>query len=380
MAGLGETTARLAAAKRRLTSGAGGHASGGHMTAGGFSPNPGGLRMLSYAPADLPAKAPLVVVLHGCTQAAEGFAHAGGWLDLADRLGFAVLAPEQNNANNPNRCFRWFEPEHTTRGHGEVESIRAMTAEMVKLHDLDDQRVFVTGLSAGGAMTAAMLACYPEVFAGGAIIAGLPYGSATDVMQALGAMHSGAAGSPGELGRRIRAAAPPSTRVPRVMVWHGDADHTVVHRNGAQSAVQWAAAHGLAEAPSEVQVTPGRRRLLWRAPDTGEILVESNLLEGLSHGVALSTGGPEGVGTAAPFMLEAGVSSTWEILRFWNLAPPSAEVPPVRRDSPPVSRTPAPGAHLVGDQVMASLSGRVPDSIRDTIEGALQAAGLRKPK
>ena len=112
-----------------------------------------------------------------------------------------MLLPEQRRGNNPNVCFDWFQPEDIKRGEGEVASIAAMVRNMVAEHGLDPTRIFVTGLSAGGAMTAAMLATYPELFAGGAIIAGLPYGSAHNVKEALGTMSHARLRQPRESGR-----------------------------------------------------------------------------------------------------------------------------------------------------------------------------------
>ena len=153
-----------------------------------FGSNPGELMMFSHVPENLPAGAPLVVILHGCGQSAAAYDRGAGWSTLADRLGFAVLAPEQNRTKHINGCFNWFLAGDTTRGGGEAASIRQMIAHAVAEHRLDPRRVYVTGLSAGGGMTSAMLAAYPEVFAGGAIIAGLPYGAAGSVQEALGTM------------------------------------------------------------------------------------------------------------------------------------------------------------------------------------------------
>jgi len=153
-----------------------------------FGDNPGELRMLSYRPARLAPGAPLVVVLHGCTQTANDYAEGAGWLTLADRYGFAVLAPEQTRQNNPNLCFNWFSPKDTARGAGEAQSICSMVARAIADNASDPARVFVTGLSAGGAMTSVMLAAWPEVFAAGAVIAGLPYGAASNVQEAFVAM------------------------------------------------------------------------------------------------------------------------------------------------------------------------------------------------
>jgi len=144
-----------------------------------FGANPGALRMFSFVPNDMREPCALVVVLHGCTQTAAGYDMGAGWSMLAERYGFALLMPEQQPANNPNTCFNWFLPEDTTRDQGEAASIRQMIRHMARNANIDGKRIFVTGLSAGGAMTSVMLATYPEIFAGGAIIAGLPYGIAS---------------------------------------------------------------------------------------------------------------------------------------------------------------------------------------------------------
>src|SRR4051794_39120999 len=171
-----------------------------------FGDNPGELMMFSHVPENLAAGAPLVVILHGCGQSAAAYDRGAGWSTLADRYGFAVLAPEQNRAKHINGCFNWFLAGDTTRGGGEAASIRQMIAHMIAAHRLDPSRVYVTGLSAGGGMTSAMLAAYPEVFAGGAIIAGLPYGAAGSVQEALGTMRQPPDRSRRQWGDAVRGA------------------------------------------------------------------------------------------------------------------------------------------------------------------------------
>ena len=116
-----------------------------------FGSNPGNLRMLSFIPWKLRPKAPLVVVLHGCGQSARDITYGAGWTGLANEMGFALLAPEQRRANNPQRGFNWFHPSDRTRDSGEALSIRQMIDWMISEHGLDRKRVYVTGLSAGGA-------------------------------------------------------------------------------------------------------------------------------------------------------------------------------------------------------------------------------------
>ena len=157
----------------------------------GFGSNPGNLRMLTYVPDSVSSSPALVVVLHGCTQTAAGYDHGSGWSALADRYGFVLLYAEQQEANNPKRCFNWFQPGDIERDQGETHSIRQMVEHAVRRHGVDRSRIFVTGLSAGGAMTSTMLATYPEVFAGGAIVAGLPYHCATSVPEAFECMFQG---------------------------------------------------------------------------------------------------------------------------------------------------------------------------------------------
>jgi poly(hydroxyalkanoate) depolymerase family esterase len=375
MPGLGETVEKLSHLKRKLLADAEGAAVGeGRMrSVRGFGFNPGALSMLTYVPEHLPPGAPLVVVLHGCTQRAEAHAAAAGWLTLADRLGFVVLAPEQAPANNANRCFNWFEPEDARRGGGEAASINAMVAHSIKQHGLDPSRVFVTGLSAGGAMAAVMLATYPEVFAAGAVIAGLPYGAATNMHEAMALMHGPQDLTAGRLGALVRAAAPEAGRLPRISIWHGDVDWTVNHRNAADAARQWAEAHGLPAQPDEVQALRGRVRSIWRAPG-GEPVIESNLVRGLGHGVPLAAGGEDGLGAPGPYMLEAGISSSLEIARFWGLAPPAPAEEAIPLDAA-AADAPAATPGIAGT-VMSALNGHVSSEVEATIARALKMAGL----
>lgn len=284
-----------------------------------FGDNPGALRMRIHVPERLPDRPALIVALHGCTQTAEIFAHGTGWSAVAERSAAIVLFPEQQRANNPNLCFSWFQPSDVRRSFGEAESIRQMVKHAVAEFDIDPGKVFITGLSAGGAMAGAMLVAYPDVFAAGTIIAGLPFGAATSVQQAFREMQSGKLHTSDKLGDRVRAASDHKGPWPRVSVWHGEADSIVNPANGSNVAKQWLDLHGRDAAHAESASSNGRNSRRRWSDERGQTVVELNLVAGMDHGVPLATGGPDRYGTIGPFFLEAGISSTAETARFFGL-------------------------------------------------------------
>ncbi|MBY0611011.1 MAG: PHB depolymerase family esterase [Beijerinckiaceae bacterium] len=287
-----------------------------------FGDNPGNLKMFKYVPRSVRPQPPLVLVLHGCTQNAADYDHYSGWSTLADKGGFTLLFAEQQKDNNANTCFNWFAPGDIARGKGEAASIHAMIERMARDHCIDRRRVFVSGLSAGGAMVNVMLATYPETFAGGAIIAGLPYGSAANVMEALNAMKSAPQKSEAEWGQRVRDASSHKGPWPMISIWHGEDDKTVALGNAKASASQWTNVHGLKPAVfREMKVNSRTTRRIW--DDTGKrAAVELYTIKGLGHGTPLDPGGLFGApsGTPGPFMLDAGISSTLETAKSWGLA------------------------------------------------------------
>jgi poly(hydroxyalkanoate) depolymerase family esterase len=229
----------------------------------GFGANPGNLRMFAYAPEHLPPMAPLVIALHGCTQTADDYDHGAGWSSLADSLGFAVVYPQQQPANNPKNCFSWFLPDDTARASGEALSIREMVEHAIAKFAADRGKVFVTGLSAGGAMASVMLATYPEVFAGGAIVAGLPYGCANNVQQAFEAMFTEQGHTTQALGDRVRAASRHRGPWPKISVWYGTSDPIVKPSNGEDIIRQWTNVHGLSDSPSHKEMIGSHARRVW---------------------------------------------------------------------------------------------------------------------
>jgi poly(hydroxyalkanoate) depolymerase family esterase len=285
-----------------------------------FGSNPGALRMLVFLPDNLLPDTPLVVALHGCTQIAAAFDRACGWSELASQAGFALLLPEQRLTNNSKGCFNWFATGDTRRDAGEALSIRQMINWMLLKHGLNSKRVYIAGLSAGGAMATVMLATYPEVFAAGAIIGGVPYGSATDARQARPAM-AGKRNAPAKgWGGVVRAASSHLGPWPRVSIWHGDADPSVHPVNAERLVEQWTDLHGLTIVPAVEGRTGDHLRRVWHDAN-GTALVESHTIAGMAHGAPIRAGtGPGCCGTAGPATLDIGVSSTHHILEFWGLA------------------------------------------------------------
>ena len=291
-----------------------------------FGSNPGNLRMFGYRPPSLADNPALVVVLHGCTQTAAGYDLGAGWSTLADRYGFALLLPEQQPSNNPNGCFNWFQPEHSRRDQGEPLSIRQMIEKSVVDLGIDRRQVFITGLSAGGAMTSNMLACYPEVFAGGAIVAGLPYGAATTVQQAFKSMYQSPSRSALEWADLVRKASSHRGPWPRVSVWHGNDDKTVIPSNALEILKQWTEIHGLPLAPSVKTRVDGFSREVW-INGAGDELIEAYTITNMAHGTPLAIGEAEGAcGAPGPFLLPVGISSSYHIAKFFGVAVTLASV------------------------------------------------------
>ena len=364
---LGNTVARLSAMKlaRQLPQAAPGNSR--LVPLAKFGSNPGTLDAFVHVPADLAPGAALVVVLHGCTQNAAGYDAGSGWTELADRHGFAVLYPEQNRSNNHNLCFNWYSPADARRGQGEALSIRQMVARMVKLHDLDESRIFVTGLSAGGAMTSVMLATYPDVFAGGAVIAGLPFATANNVPEAFDRMRGHGGPLKEELAELVTKASDHRGPWPTLSVWHGSSDITVDPVNADDIVDQWRTLHGADGAVGEAGTVDGYRREQWHDAK-GRVVIEKYEITGMGHGIPLDPRGEMACGTAGPYMLDVAICSTSHIARFWGLTGS-----PRKRAAAKIVANDAPRRTPKAVPSPSSASG-----VTKIIEDALRAAGLMR--
>jgi len=351
-----------------------------------FGGNPGSLRMFAFVPAQLQKPRALVVVLHGCGQTAASYDFGAGWSTLARHYGFALLMPEQQRANNGNTCFNWFNPEDTARDGGEARSIREMIAHMVETHRIDPRRIFITGLSAGGGMTSVMLATYPEVFAAGAVIAGLPYGIASNLREALDGMFHSPARPARELGDLVRNASHHRGPWPKMSVWHGSADRTVNPGNANEIVKQWLDLHDLPEVPMAETNVDGYPRQAWWNKD-GETLVESYAITDMAHGTPLGIAdNDQRYGVEGAFLIEAGISSSYHIANFFGLTGwiPDAAKKAAKPAAPSVPAL-SPAPHLARSirAAIAEPAEPKPEKARgfdlgEIITRALTAAGLMK--
>jgi poly(hydroxyalkanoate) depolymerase family esterase len=220
---------------------------------------------------------PLVVMLHGCSQDPDDFALGTGMNLHADTRGCFVLYPAQASDANPSRCWNWFMPAHQQGGAGEPELIAGLTRAALHRYPIDPRRVYVAGLSAGGAMAAILAAAYPELIAAVAVHSGLPVGAASDLKSALVAMHQGA--------RLAGAASWPDAadagHLPPVLVVHGDQDHTVHPLNGDRVAEHLAPGTEMSIHDLEVGGRPCTRRV-WRDM-RGRVRAEHWLVHGAGH-------------------------------------------------------------------------------------------------
>jgi len=254
---------------------------------------------------------PLLIMLHGGTQDADDFAAGTRMNVLAEEHGFLVAYPSQCKSANPSLCWNWFKPEDQVRGAGEPSIIAGITDEIVAEYDIDPQRVFVAGLSAGGAMAGVMGATYPEVYAAVGVHSGLPYRSATDVASAFSAMR----GDPG-LQRRQRKTGPSSDHALRVrtIVFHGDADQ-IVHPSNAAKIIEAKTGDTVERAKVRSSASRAYTRAVTR-DKTGTVVVEQWLIHGSGH--AWSGGSADGTYTDPH-----GPDASRELLRFFLEGLPS---------------------------------------------------------
>ena len=285
----------------------------GEFTGARFTCELGTIQYKLFVPAGLDTvAAPLLVMLHGCTQSPDDFARGTRMNLLAQRHGYVIAYPAQSAKNNAGKCWNWFRSGDQQRGRGEAGLIAALTSSLVDRHRLDARRVYVAGLSAGGAMAAVLGQTYGDIYAAIGVHSGLPHRAAHDLPSALAAMRSGARAGVNE------AAPAASTPVPAI-VFHGDRDTTVDPCNGETVLAQSLGAAAAAAVPGAASATILRGsteagRAFTRtihADCDGAVVAEHWLVHGAGH--AWFGGDAAGSYTDA-----AGPDASSEMLRFFG--------------------------------------------------------------
>jgi poly(hydroxyalkanoate) depolymerase family esterase len=301
-----------------------------------------------YTPDGDVAGKPLVVVLHGCTQTADDVADGSRMDAVADEKGFVVAYPEQSAESGLNRCWEWWDSANQRRDAGEPKEIADGVASIVDARDLDAERVYVAGISAGGAMSVVLGATYPDRFAAIGVLAGIEYGAAT-ALSGVYAASSGAGPDPKQQGERAHDAMGSFARVVPALVIHGDADGVVASKSGEQVAAQWlhtntlVLGEGTIDAPSTSDGDAAGyayTRTVHASKERGGSVVEHILVKGLGHAWP---GGKAG-GSYADAKGPDASRTLWAFFERRTLSQPIPEGPSDPPPATPETGSPAPSA------------------------------------
>ena len=299
----------------------------GRTLAGSYTGEAGRRDYTLYVPAAYQGRPlPLLVLLHGCRQAPEELAASTGMNELAEDGPFLVAYPAQTRRANAYGCWNWFEREHQQRDRGEPSLLTAITRQVMAEYAVDPARVFVAGLSAGGAMAVVLAATHPDLFAAAGVHSGMAYKAGETLWSGLFAMHGGGR-DPVRAAEVAFARAGAAARAVPLIVFHGDRDRVARPANADQIAAQWVHLAALAAdsgeqndrgggalaAPVAVAgcAPDGRTFVRWLyRDDCGATVVEKWIVKGLGHAWS---GGRAGASFSDP----AGPSASAEMVRFF---------------------------------------------------------------
>ena len=287
--------------------------SGARFITGSYSNQAGTRSYKLYIPGAYSGQPlPLVVMLHGCTQNPDDFAAGTRMNEYAELEPCLVLYPAQSSSANCSKCWNWFNPADQCADQGEPSLIAGMTREVAASYRVDPRRIYIAGLSAGGAMATIMAMTYADLYAAAGIHSGLPHAAAHDLTSALAAMQQGARAGGGN--RRA-----PARPVP-IIVFHGDRDTTVHPGNGDQVIVQFSPAASRPGSDAEVKVEQGQvpdghayTRTVYHHP-SGLPHVEQWTIHGAGHAWS-------GGSTRGSYTDPRGPDASREMLRFFLAHP-----------------------------------------------------------
>lgn len=287
-----------------------------------FGTNKGNLEMYVYKPINNDMQVPLVVVLHGCVQTANEIAEQSGWNSLADSNNFMVLYPQQKVENNLNRCFNWYENADISKNDGESDTIREMIQYAIENFDIDPSKIFVSGMSAGGAMANVLMANYPDLFNSGAVLSGIPFKAANDLATAYAAMQGKvektneewvASISNNNLGYK--------GKYPKVVIFHGIDDPFVNIKNAEIIEMQWKGIHKIETEPTIVPDFNGNSDITKTTyfKNNCPVIVKYEI-NNLGHAMAVDPGTEKQQGgNEAKFAVDKNFHTTYWAAEFFGL-------------------------------------------------------------
>ncbi len=286
-----------------------------------FGGNEGNLRAFYYEPVNATPNMPLVVVLHGCSQTALGVSKLTEWNVLADRYGFYVLYPEQKRVNNASKCFNWFQNKDNEKGRGECASIMNMIGEMNSKFDVDLASVFVTGMSAGGAMSMVMISTYPASFKGASIMSGGPYKGAEGLSESYKALRGKITKSEEEWGDLVRSQNVGYTGpYAKVVIFHGIKDNTVDFNNSSEIVKQWTNVMGIGQDNMETNDITDDIKVLDYKDLNGDVCVKKYEIANMGHQLSIDPGESEEQGGGnGVFAKDKNFFSTFWTAKYFGL-------------------------------------------------------------
>lgn len=290
-----------------------------------FGNNPGNLKMFVHSGVSKPEiQMPLVVVLHGCGENAKSASELSGWNKLADLNGFIVVYPQQKFSNNADLCFNWFKRGDIEKGKGECESIYQMISFAKQHYNIDSNRVFVTGFSAGAAMSVVMLATHPESFRSGAVFAGGAYKIANNAIEGLKAMLGKRDISKEILIKNVREQNPQyKSRYPQMIVYQGLDDLVVNQKNANTLINQWTGIHNADTIADKIEPSFSGVEDITRIEyndSLGEKVLIYYKVNNLGHRLMIKPGEKDNeCGRTGTFAVDRGFNSTYQTVKDFGI-------------------------------------------------------------
>ncbi len=287
-----------------------------------FGANKGNLEMYVYKPTNIDKQMPLVVVLHGCSQTASEIADQSGWNTLADSNDFMVLYPQQKVENNLSKCFNWFNEIDVSKNDGESGTIMEMIQYAIKNYNINISKIFISGFSAGGAMTNVLLANYPHLFNSGAVLSGIPFKAATDLATGYMAMQ----GKIEKTNEEWVAAISNNNlnykgEYPKVVIFHGIDDPFVNIKNAEIIEMQWKGIHKIDTDPIIAPELNGNSDITKTTnfKNNSRVIVKYEI-NNLGHAIAVDPGSEKQQGgNVARFAVDKNFHATYWTAKFFGL-------------------------------------------------------------